>query len=103
MDNLIEITLIKEDITLGPCAQEIRTEASRRTIFGHRGSITRAEWAEAGRRDINADFRVDIYGFEYEGETTVEVGAAKYGVYRTYSRPNSDYIELYLERKGGIS
>lgn len=102
MDNLIEITLIKEEITLGSCAQEIRTEISRRTVFGHRYSITRNEWDDAGRRDINAEFRVDIYGFEYDEETTVEVGAAKYGVYRTYSRPNSDHIELYLEKKGGI-
>lgn len=103
MDSLIEIALIKEEITLGSCAQEIRTEVSRNYVFGHRGPITRAEWSEAGRRDINAEMRVDIYGFEYEGEETVEIGAAKYGVYRTYSRPNSDYIELYLEKKGGIS
>lgn len=102
MDELIEITLITEEITLGPCAQELRTETKRQTVFGRRKAITRAEWSEAGRRDINADYRVDIYGFEYEGQTTVEVGAAKYGVYRTYSRPNSDTIELYLQKKGGI-
>lgn len=102
MDELIELYLITEDISLGSCAQEIRTETARTKVFGRRKAISRAEWSEAGRRDINADFRVDIYGFEYHGEATVEVGSAKYGVYRSYSRPNSDIIELYLQKKGGL-
>lgn len=102
MDSLVEVKLISEDISIGTFGEEVITEVSK-TVWGEKSSVSSTEWTEAGTRGINPEFRVTIYGFEYDGQVVVEIGSAKYGVYRTYSKPNSDKIELYLQLKGGVS
>lgn len=102
MDSLVEVKLISEDISIGTFGEEVITEVSK-TVWGERSAISSTEWTNAGTRGINPEFRVTIYGFEYDEQVVVEIGSAKYGVYRTYSKPNSDKIELYLQLKGGVS
>ena len=38
----------------------------------------------------------------YAGETVAEYKGILYGIYRTYHKEDSDEMELYLRRKGGV-
>lgn len=102
MDNLIEITLIAQESVTDNIGQESFTETER-LVFGHFRSVSQTEWFSAGANDINAELVVTIYNFEYQDERIAEIGDVRYGVYRTYRLPNSDFIELYLEKKGGVT
>jgi len=74
-----------------------------RTVFAQIGPITRAEYAAAGRNGLNPSFMASVWAGDYLGERTVTYEGQGYAVYRTYKPPNSDYIELYCERKGGTN
>lgn len=102
MDNLIELTLVAQKTTIDAIGQEVVNE-TRRNVFGHFRSVSQTEWFNAGANAINADIVVTIYDFEYQYERVAEIGDIRYGVYRTYRVPNSDFIELYLEKKGGVT
>ena len=39
----------------------------------------------------------------YSGERIAELEGVRYGVYRTYTPPDSDLIEIYLEEKAGVT
>ena len=102
MDNTIKVTLVGQTITQNSVGAESIVETLTE-VYGLKSSITSSEWTNAGIRGINPEFRVEIYDFEYSGQTVVQIGSDRFGVYRTYSKSNSDRIELYLERKGGVS
>lgn len=102
MDSLIEITLIAQTTTTDSIGQEAISEEER-VVFGHFRSVSQSEWFNAGANDINAELVVTIYDFEYQDERIAEIGDTRYGIYRTYRLPNSDFIELYLEKKGGVT
>lgn len=102
MDNLIEITLISETSTIDDIGQEAVTE-TKSTVMGNIRSVSRSEWFDAGANDINAEYVVTVYDFEYADQTVAEINGTRYGIYRTYRAANSDIIELYLEKKGGVT
>ena len=93
---LISQTFVKDKMGQ-PIPQELRTP-----IFATDGSITRAEFDVAGRQSLNPEMVIKTQACNYNGEEIVEVDGTRYGVYRTYSPPYSDEIELYLERKTGV-
>ena len=99
MDNSIVLKLVKVTYITDDIGQKIAQETSR-TIYGQRGAITRAEWATAGQQGLNPELEVKVFTYDYDGESIVEIGDQRYGVYRTYRR--DDTTELYLERKAGI-
>ena len=68
-------------------------------VFARIKSISRSEFFDAGRKGLNPDLRFDIFAADYNGETMIEYNGKTYAVYRTYE--NGDYMELYVERKGG--
>lgn len=68
-------------------------------VFARVKSISRSEFFDAGRQGLNPDLRFDIFTGDYNGETIIEYNGKTYAVYRTYE--NGDYMELYVERKGG--
>lgn len=102
MDSTKIVKLVKETITHGNYGQEIITETSS-TVFGRLYSVTRNEWTDAGQRGVEANFRLDVYTFEYNGEKIVELDGVRYGVYRTYIRVNEDITELYLHTVNGVT
>lgn len=73
---------------------------TRREIFANVDSVSRTEWAEAGRLGFNAEWRFTIFASDYEGERAVEFRGNRYGIYRTY-QASLDRVELYAERKSG--
>lgn len=66
-------------------------------------SITRQEMFEGGRNGLNPAFQFMIFAAEYDGEPACEYQGNVYSIYRTYHKPDSDYLELYVERKGGLN
>ena len=80
-----------------------RPTPTRREVFCQVRSVSRAEFFDGGRNGLNPSFQFTVFAADYEGESTVEYDGKQYGVYRTYRVPESDYLELYVERKGGTN
>ncbi len=72
-------------------------------IFCQINSITKQEFYDAGRNGLNPAFEVTIFADEYNGESVLEYQEKTYSIYRTYHVPGTDYMELYVERKGGTN
>lgn len=72
-------------------------------VFCQVHSVTRSEFFNAGRNGLNPEFRFTMFAGDYDGQRTIEYNGNTYAVYRTYIVPGTDYIELYVERKGGTN
>ncbi len=78
-----------------------QSETEKRRLFCRVSSIDDTEFYEAGRTGLNPEVRVTVFHADYHGETRCRFESNDYSIYRTKKIPNSDYIDLYLERKGG--
>lgn len=76
------------------------TETPRR-VFCRVDSVTRSEFFGAGRNGLNPAYKFTVFAGDYQSEPTVVYDGSSYSVYRTYHIPGTDYLELYVERKGG--
>lgn len=92
-------TLISKTYTTDSVGNQIATE-TQTSILVEEKSITRQEWAEAGRQGLNPAVLLRTPIVNYGGQDTVEYNSKRYAVYRTYEV--DDYVELYLELKGGV-
>lgn len=66
-------------------------------------SITRQEFFEGGRVGLNPSFVFTVFAGDYSEESICQYKDKQYSIYRTYIVPDTDYIELYVERKGGTN
>ena len=98
MDDVIK--LISKEFKKDKYGQQIATNTAKE-IFCQVHSITRQEFFEAGRNGLNPQFEFSIFQGDYNGETVLEYNGQTFSIYRTYIVPGTDYIELYVERKGG--
>lgn len=73
---------------------------TKKEVFCKVGSISRNEFFNAGRNGLNPQYVFTVFKGEYEGEWLCEYHGLTYSIYRTYET-DDDYIELYVERKGG--
>ena len=71
-------------------------------VFCKRASVGRNDFYNAGRNGLNPQFVFTIFKGEYEGESMCKYNGLTYYIYRTYET-DDDYIELYVERKGGTN
>ena len=76
---------------------------TKRIVFCEVESVTRSEYYNAGRSGLNPEYNMTVFQGDYNGETVAEYNGLAYGIYRTYKVPGTDYMELYLERKGGTN
>lgn len=72
-------------------------------IYCHIESVGQREFFSAGQNGINSDLKIVTQAVNYNNEAIIEYNGARYGIYRTFRKSNSDEIELYCEWKGGIS
>lgn len=100
MDDVIK--LISRTYTKDKYGVQKATETERE-VFCDVKSISRMEFFEAGRNGLNPEYEFIIAETEWQGETILEYRGKRYGIYRTYIEPNTDFIELYAERKGGTN
>lgn len=72
-------------------------------VFCKVDSVTRNEFFAGGRSGLNPEYRFTVFAGDYSGEKEIEFRGNGYAVYRTYHVPGTDYLELYVERKGGTN
>ena len=103
MDDLIY--LVSETYQKDDLGQQVPVEVLV-PVWVEISYIGRSEWAAAGQNGLNPEMVVSTNVANYSGEKIVQFGtesnAQRFGVYRTYRAKDSDYIELYLERKAGV-
>lgn len=80
-----------------PVPSNVATE-----VFCERHSVTRNEFFNAGRNGLTPEYVFTVFKGDYDGETVLEYNGKTYSVYRTYET-DDDYIELYVNRKGGTN
>lgn len=73
----------------------------KRKVFCRIRSIGGREFFEAGRNGLNPEFVIDLFYGNYNGEREVELDGKTYSIYRNYR--TGDYMELYVQRKGGTN
>lgn len=80
-----------------------KTRIVPRMVFCRVDSVTRAEFFDGGRNGLNPEFKFTVFSGDYNGEQACGYRDQDYGIYRTYHVPGTDYMEIYVERKGGIN
>lgn len=80
-----------------------QAETTRREVYCQVHSVSRDEFFSGGRNGLNPSFEFTVFAGDYWDEMVVEYRGKQYAVYRTYRVPESDYLELYVERKGGTN
>lgn len=76
---------------------------TEKTVMCRKYSATRSEFFLGGRNGLNPVLKFEMFAGDYEGESVCEYRGNKYAIYRTFQEEGSDYIELYVERKGGLN
>lgn len=99
MDDVI--MLLSQEYLPNGFGDQIPVETARQ-IWATIQSVSRQEVADAGQRGISPEVVAITPAINYNGEALAEWGGKRYGIYRTYHPPDSDDIELYLERKAGV-
>ena len=95
------LTLIGVTNSQDAIRQQVQT-VTRREVYCNISSVSASEWFEAGRSGLKPEYRVTMFSPDYKGEELAELDEKPYGIYRTYEK-NPYEIELYLERKAGVS
>lgn len=94
---LIQTSYVEDAI-----GQRIPNEENRVELFVTVESVNRREWTDAGRNGFNPELKLVTAAINYSGEKEIEYEGVRYAIYRTYNVPDSDDIELYLQRKVGV-
>lgn len=97
----VVVDLLSTEISQDEYGIERETITSR-GIFAQCESVTRAEFFGGGRSGLNPELVFTIFRGDYSGEPLLRYDGRVYAIYRTYMT-DSDYIELYAERKGGTN
>ena len=100
MDDILTLlTMTKEQDEYGVW----RETFTPREVFCQVHSVSRSEFFQAGRNGLNPSFMFTVFQADYEGQEFCSFRGNDYAIYRTYLPANADYIELYVERKGGAN
>lgn len=101
-----QIYLVAQIYETDRLGQRIPKDGTPSPVWAKLKSVSRSEWAAAGQHGLQPQLVAVIYAMEYEDQPVVVIGegesAKRYSVYRTYRPENSEYMELYLERKVGV-
>lgn len=78
-----------------------QTEYDKTPIIAEVNPVGRDEFAAAGQNGYKASFMLEVWEFEYTGQSEVLMDKKKYAVYRTYGPKDSGKIELYIAERVG--
>ena len=78
-----------------------QTEYEKTQVIAKVKPVGRDEFAAAGQSGYKASFMLEVWDFEYTGQTEVFMEEKKYAVYRTYGPKDSGKIELYIAERVG--
>ena len=96
------IILIEKTYTEDELGQRIPGEEKHTEILVRINSIGRNEFYKAGQSGLNPEFVFITARINYSGEKEIEFEGKRYSVYRAFSPPDSDDIELYVHKKVGV-
>lgn len=75
---------------------------NKREVYCNISSVGGIEWHEAARNGMQAEYRVTMFRWDYDGETLAEIGGVRYDIYRTFADKGED-VELYLQKRAGVN
>ena len=78
-----------------------QTEYLRTQVYAEIFPTGRDEFKAAGQEGFKAAFKVEIWAFEYDGQTEIELDGKRFAIYRTYGPKPSGKIELYAAERVG--
>lgn len=96
------LTLVSFDYELDEYGVRRDTEHEAEA-FCKVNSVTRAEYFQGGRNGLNPELVFTVAAVDYSGEPVCKFDGKQYVIYRTYHIPGSDYLELFVERRGGYN
>lgn len=99
MDKSIAFVLVAKNRTQDALKQWVETTVER-NVFGQITSVSAQEFFAGGQNGFKPEFRIVMFGPDYEGEDEAIIDGVRFTIYRTY-RGRYDAIELYLERRAG--
>lgn len=91
--------LCQETITKDSALNEIKTYTGRKVFVRRTRSITRNEFYEASAQGLQPEAVLVMFFKDYWGEKVVRWGGVDYVVTRTYQKPDSDDLEVTIERR----
>ena len=99
MDRSIVFSLISVERDQDDIGQWVEEE-TRHTVYGQITSVSMDEFFVAGQNGYKPEYRITMFGPDYEGQDRCEIDGVEYSVYRVY-RGRTDTVELYIERRAG--
>lgn len=78
-----------------------QTEYQATEVIAKKKPVGRDEFNAAGQRGLHPSFMVEVWDFEYTGQTQIEVDGNIYTIYRTYGPKANGKMELYAAERTG--
>lgn len=78
-----------------------QTEYAETETIAEINPVGRDEFAAAGQNGFKASSMLEVWDFEYTGQTEVYVDGKKQTIYRTYGPKQDGKIELYVAERVG--
>ena len=91
--------LLSEEHSVDSIGQYV-SRIVERPVYGRVQSVTASEFFAGGQNGFKPEYRITMFGPDYEGEENLKLDGVMYSIYRTY-RAKTDVIELYVEKRAG--
>ena len=78
-----------------------QTEYQETEVIASINPVGRDEFAAAGQLGYKATSQLEVWDFEYDGQTEVSIDGKRYAVYRTYGPKSNGKTELYIAERVG--
>lgn len=101
MSNDVICTLIKKGKAEKDEYGNVVFPEKRTTVFAEKKSVRQSEFFQAAAVGFKPEIMLEIYSFEYHGEELCELDGERFNIYRTFEKPKSDRLELYLTALAG--
>lgn len=96
------VTLVSRTYTPNDIGVMVATETETE-IYAEVRSITRSEWEAAGKQGLNPAFMLITPECNYAGQEIAVFRGVRYGIYRTFTPAGGENVELYLQKKAGLT
>lgn len=74
-----------------------------RPVYAKIRSASSSEFFAGGRMGLNPEYEFIVCAADYQDEEVCGYHGKSYSIYRKYHVPGTDYLELYVQRKGGTN
>jgi len=78
-----------------------KSTKTENTYFATLDSIAQSEFFSAGQSGFKPEYKIVMWGFEYNNQEIIIMKEKNYSVYRTFLR-DDERIELYVTSKVGV-